>query len=104
MTVSIGSGCGLGHLTSSDETIATVNKGIVKPLQEGQVEISVYPEGYENIVATITITCEKADEPTYSRDWANMEYTTHEEYMSCEDGTPIKVNYLLTLVLQKIVM
>ena len=29
---------------SSDETIATVNKGIVKPLQEGQVEISVYPE------------------------------------------------------------
>lgn len=81
---------------SSDETIATVNRGIVKPLQEGQVEISVYPEGYENIVATIKLTFEKADEPTYSRDWANMEYTTHEEYMSCEDGTPIKVKGLVT--------
>ena len=83
---------------SSDEAIATVNRGIVKPLQEGEVEISVYPEGYENIVATIKLTFEKADEPVYSRDWASMEFTTHETYMDCADETPIKVKGVVTHV------
>ena len=81
---------------SSDETIATVNRGIVKPLAEGEVVISVYPNGYENIVATIKLTFEKADDPIYSKDWASMDYTSHEEYMECADETPIKVVGVVT--------
>ena len=81
---------------SSDETVATVNRGVVRPLQEGSVVISVYPNGYEEIIDSITLTFEKADDPIYSNDWSNMEYTTHAEYMECADETPIKVKGVVT--------
>ena len=83
---------------SSDETIATVTRGVVKPLQEGEVVISCYPEGYENIITTITLTFEKADDPIYSNNWSEMEYTSHETYMSAEDGTAMKVSGVVTHV------
>lgn len=81
---------------SSDTTIATVTRGIVRPLQEGQVEISVYPNGYENIVAKITLTFEKADDPIYSNNWPELEYATHEEYMNATDETPLKIKGVVT--------
>ena len=81
---------------SSDETVATVNRGVVRPLQEGSVVISVYPNGYEEIIDSITLTFEKADDPIYSNDWSSMEYTTHAEYMECADETPIKVKGVVT--------
>ena len=83
---------------SSDETIATVTRGMVRPLQEGEVEIFAYPNGYEDIKASIKLTFEKADDPIYSNDWNSMEFATHEEYMECADETPLKVQGVVTHV------
>ena len=81
---------------SSDETIATVTRGVVKPIQVGEVVISAYPNGYENMVDSITLTFEEADEPVYSNDWKTIEYATHEEFMSVADETPLKVSGVVT--------
>ena len=81
---------------SSDEEVATVTRGIVRPLKEGEVTISVYPNGYENIVASIQLTFEKADDPIYSNNWPEIEFATHEQYMSAADETPLKIKGVVT--------
>ena len=81
---------------SSDESVATVTRGVVRPLKEGEVTITVYPNGYEDITASITLTFEKGDDPVYTSNWNEMEYTTHEQYMECADETPIKVKGVVT--------
>ena len=81
---------------SSDETVATVNRGMVRPLKEGEVEISVYPNRYENIVDTIKLTFEKADDPIYSTNWNEMEFASHDLFMECDDETPLKIKGVVT--------
>ena len=80
----------------SDTTIATVSRGEVTALKEGKVVITVNAKGYENIKASIELTFEPSDDPVLTKDWANMEYTSHEDYMEVEDETPIKVKGVVT--------
>jgi hypothetical protein len=69
---------------------------MVRPLKEGEVEISVYPNGYENIVDTIKLTFEKADDPIYSTNWNEMEFASHDLFMECDDETPLKIKGVVT--------
>ena len=85
--------------TSSDVTVATVGRGEVKALKEGSVVITVNAKGYADVKATITLTFEPSDNPTFTKDWPNMPYNTHEEYMSAEDETPLKVKGVVTHIL-----
>lgn len=83
---------------SSDTTVATVARGEVSALKEGTVTITVYAKGFENVKASIELTFEPSDDPVLTKDWANMEYTSHEDYMEVEDETPIKVKGVVTHV------
>lgn len=81
---------------SSNPEIATVSNGVVRPSKVGEVTITVYPKDNESIIATINLSFEEADGPIYSNNWEEMEYTTHEEFMTCEDETPMKVKGVVT--------
>ncbi|MBQ8293185.1 MAG: Ig-like domain-containing protein [Bacilli bacterium] len=84
--------------TSSDPEVATVSRGEVTALKEGSVVITANAKGYPNVKATITLTFEKADAPAVTKDWDNMDFASHEEYMTSEDGTPLKVKGVVTHV------
>ena len=84
--------------TSSDETIASVSRGTVTALKEGNVTITVTSDEVETVLDTIDLTIEPSDDPVVNQDWANIEYTTHETYMECEDETLIKVKGVVTHV------
>ncbi len=77
--------------TSSDPSIATVIRGIVTPAKEGTVTITANAKGYEDVYATIELTFEKADDPILTKDWPNMEYASHAEYVSASDDAPLKI-------------
>lgn len=77
--------------TSSDPLVATVVRGIVTPLAVGTVTITASVKGYPEISDTINLTFEKADNPALTKDWPNMIYASHEEYLNSEDETPLKV-------------
>ena len=81
---------------SSDEEVATVTRGIVRPLKEGEVTITVYPNGYENISSSINLTFEKSDDPIYSNNWSEVEFATHDQYMDAADETPLKIKGVVT--------
>lgn len=82
--------------SSSDPTVATVARGVVTPLKEGTVVITANARGFENVKDTITLTFEKGDAPVVSKDWAEMDYATHQYYMDAEDTTPLKVKGVVT--------
>lgn len=84
--------------TSSDDTVATVRRGTVDTFKEGQVTITVRADGQPLVYASINITVEKNDDPVLTKDWANMDYATHEAYLSAEDETPLKVKGVVTHV------
>lgn len=84
--------------TSSDATIGSVLNGTVTALKEGKVIITATVEGYETIVDTIELTFEKASGPIQTKDWPNMEYSTHNDYVTVEKGTPLKVKGVVTHV------
>ena len=83
---------------SSDTSVATVSRGEVTALKEGTVVITVFAKGYENVSTSITLTIEPGDAPSQSKEWSEMEYTTHEAYMSAEKETPLKVKGVVTHV------
>lgn len=84
--------------TSSDTTIATVSRGTVQTLKEGQVTITVNAKGFANVKASVTITVEKGDTPIVSGDWAEMEFSTHAYYMTAEKESKLKVKGVVTHV------
>lgn len=84
--------------TSSDETIASVSRGTVTALKEGNVTITVTSDEVETVLDTIDLTIEPSDDPVVNQDWPNIEYTTHETYMECENETLIKVKGVVTHV------
>ena len=84
--------------SSADPEVATVSRGEVTPLKEGKVVITVCAKGYENISATIELTFEKADDPVLTKDWANMNYSTHTDFLESEADTPLKVKGVVTHV------
>lgn len=82
--------------TSSDEKIAKVTRGVVRGIKEGTVTITVSPRNYPDIKDTIELTIEKNDNPIATKDWANINYATHEEYLEVADETPLKVKGVVT--------
>lgn len=82
--------------SSSDESIAKVTRGVVKGLKEGTVTITVSPRGFDDIKDTIELTIEKNDNPTVTRDWTQIDYATHDEYIDVQDGEPLKVKGVVT--------
>lgn len=84
---------------SSDVTIATVARGEVTALKEGSVTITAASRVNNEIKDSITLTITASSGPVVTQDWANINYTTHAEYMSAEGDTPIKVKGVVTYVL-----
>lgn len=83
---------------SSDTSVATVNRGEVSALKEGTVVITVFAKGFENVSDSVTLTIEPGEGPIVSKDWATMEYSTHEYYMTAEKESPLKVKGVVTHV------
>lgn len=77
--------------TTSNPKVATVSGGNVLGTGEGEVAITAKSRINETLVDQITVTVEKNDDPIYNGDFANMPYNTHDEVMSCEKDTRVKV-------------
>ena len=84
--------------STSDEKIAKVNRGEVRGLKEGKVTITAASKNFATVKDTIELTIEKNDDPIYTKDWANMGYATHDDYLNKENGTPLKVKGKVTNV------
>ena len=84
--------------SSSDETVATVSRGTVTGKKEGTVVITATARNDENVKATISLTITKSDDPTFTKDWENMELSSHETYLTAENETPLKVKGVVTHV------
>ena len=82
--------------SSSDSSKATVTRGVVSALAVGEVVITATSRDYSEVSASITLTFTEADDPSLT--WAEMAYTTHAEYVTCEDETPIKIKGVVTHV------
>ena len=83
--------------TSSDETVASVNRGEVTALKEGTVTITATSRNYSDVSATIILTFTPSDDPVATKDWPNMPFASHTEYVAAEDETPITL-YLPTFL------
>lgn len=83
---------------SSDSKIATVSNGIVKGVAEGKVTIIAKVEGYDNVFDSITLDVIRPTGPTPTKDWANMAYSTHDDYVTSAEGEPLKVKGVVTHV------
>lgn len=81
-----------------NEEVASVNRGIVTALKEGTVNVKACAKNNDQVYATITLTFEPSDGPVTTVDWENTEYATHEEYVSAEGETPLKVKGVVTFV------
>ena len=85
--------------TVSDTTIASVSRsGIVTGLKVGDVTVTATSKELSTVSATYSLTIEEAQGPAQTQDWASMEYTTHETYMTSENNTPLKVKGIVTHV------
>ena len=82
--------------SSSDETVAKVTRGVVRGIKEGTVTISASPRNFPTIIDTMDLTIEKNDDPEFTKDWANIDYSNHERYIEMEDASPIKVKGVVT--------
>lgn len=85
--------------STSDATIATVSKGKVKGVKAGTVTITATAKGFDTVFGTIEITIEEADAPVVSQDWDKMGYSTHDEYMSAENDSALKVKGVVTYII-----
>ena len=83
---------------SNNTDIATVSRGEVTALKEGEVVIVATAKGYPEIEATVVLTIEAAEGPVLTKDWANMAYSTHTEFLESEADTPLKVKGVVTHV------
>lgn len=84
--------------STSDETVASVNKGKVKGVKAGNVTITATAKGHATVFASIEITIEQADAPITSIEWDKQEYTAHADYLTAADETPIKVKGVVTFI------
>lgn len=82
----------------SDASVATVSRGDVTGLKEGTVEVTAQAKGHPEVKATITLTFEKADAPIIPSGWSEMPFSTHEEFMTSEKDTKLKVKGVVTHV------
>jgi len=82
----------------SDSEIASVKRGVVTALKEGTVEVTAIAKGFEDVKDTITIKVNPSDNQVLTKDWPNMSYSTHEEYMTVDEEAPLKVKGVVTYV------
>lgn len=83
---------------SSDQTIATVNRGEVSTLKAGTVTITVTSKTNPEVKAEVVVTVEEGEGPIISEEWLNMPYATHQEYMDAEKDTKLKIKGVVTHV------
>lgn len=84
--------------SSSDTSIATVNRGEVTALKEGTVIISANAKNNINVTQSITLTIEASDDPVVTTNWDEIEFANHETYIAAENDTPLKVKGFVTYV------
>lgn len=84
--------------SSSDPSTATVVRGIVTPNKEGTATITASVRGHSEIYSSIELTFEKPDDPVLTKDWPNMPFATHQEYVNAEDDTPLKIKGIVVHV------
>lgn len=84
--------------SSSDETIATVNKGKVKGVKAGNVTITATAKNVSTVFGKIELTIEASDDPVVSKDWDKMNYSTHKEFLESENDTALKVKGVVTFI------
>lgn len=84
---------------TSDNTIATVKRGEVTALKAGEVTITATSKDFDTVYGSITLTIEQADKPVVSGEWAEMPFSTHDDYVNGDDDTKIKVVGVVTHVL-----
>lgn len=84
--------------STSDASIATVSRGEVSGLKEGEVVITAACKNFPEITSTITLTVTAPARPEVSADWAEMSFSSHNDYVSCEDDTKIKIKGVVTHV------
>lgn len=82
--------------TSSNTDVATVSNGNVRTISEGTSVIRATSRVDDSVYGEISITVETAQAPDPTVDWSTVEYSTHEQYISAEDGTAIKVKGVVT--------
>lgn len=83
--------------TSSDPSIASVSKGVVTGIKEGSVTITCKAKGNDEIKDEITLTIEKGNSEDNS-EFGQMDYSTHEEYISSEAETKLKVKGVVVYI------
>ena len=83
---------------TSDASVATVSRGEVSGLKEGEVVITVSSKAFPEIKTSITITITAPDKPIVSADWAEMSFSSHNDYVSGEDDTKLKIKGVVTHV------
>ena len=84
--------------SSSDNTIAEVKSGVVTGKKEGTVTITAAAKNHPEVKATIELTIQPSDDPTFTKDWANMPYSTHDQVNAADNETPVKVKGVVTHV------
>ena len=82
--------------SSSDETVAKVNRGLVTALKEGSVTITATSREDSTIKDSITFIIEPSDKPAVSAEWSQMPFSTHNDYVTCDDDTKLKVKGVVT--------
>lgn len=84
--------------STSDESIAKVERGIVTGVGVGNVTISAVSAEDATVKASIDLVVEQGETST-TVEWDKVNYTTHAEYMAAENDTTIKVKGVVTHVL-----
>lgn len=84
--------------SSSADAIATVsNTGVVKGISEGKVTITATSVADENIKGTLDLQVELGTVDV-TKEWSEMNFSTHDSYMNDENDTPLKVKGKVTYV------
>lgn len=76
--------------SSADEDIAAVSiSGIVKGLKAGETTIRVASKEVASVYKDLAIKV--IEDSSTTKDWKNMEYNTHEEYIAAKNDEALKV-------------
>lgn len=81
-----------------NESLASIRRGELLALSVGEVTVTATSKIDVNVKGTLKITIKKSEEPSQTIDWSKQDFTTHANYVTCEDDTPLKVKGVVTAV------
>ena len=81
-----------------NESLASIRRGELLALSVGEVTVTATSKIDVNVKGTLKINIEKSEEPSQTIDWSKQDFTTHANYVTCEDDTPLKVKGVVTAV------